>query len=182
MRTAIWKNISKRQLLPENIYYLISSYIFWIFLWSKKSHQELSKKKPEETSEKKNFSFSILLFPIWKLMWQTSFMSFNAFLRMLLFSLSFLLQFSLIFISPWRLYHSVVFITKLPDETLVLVIAFLLIKLFKFRYYSFLKDFIWEGLDTEVLSSFFMDLKEEFTLHKNCPWKLEMDIANGNCE
>ena len=84
----------------------------------------------------------------------TSFMSFNAFLRMLLFSLSFLLQFSLIFISPWRLYHLAVFIAKLPDENLVLVIAFLLIKLFKFRHYSFLKDFIWEGLDTEVLSSF----------------------------
>ena len=56
-----------------------------------------------------------------------------------------------------------VFIAKLPDENLVLVVASLLLKLFKFRFYSFLKDFlcvkkvilfkVCRSLDTEVFSS-----------------------------
>ena len=33
------------------------------------------------------------------------------------------------------------------------------------------------GLDFD----FFMDLKEEVTLHKNCGWKLDREIADGNC-
>ena len=62
------------------------------------------------------------------------------------------------------------FIAKLPDENLVLVIAFLFLNLFKFRYFSFLKDFVkkkvilsifinvQEGSDTAVLRSFWENL------------------------
>ena len=75
---------------------------------------------------KKSFSFSIL-FLLWKLILSTLFMSLNAFSRLLS-------QLKIIWIiSFWRLYHLRGFITKLRDGNL-LFIAFLLLKLFKFRY------------------------------------------------
>ena len=45
----------------------------------------------------------------------------------------------LIFISSWRWYYLVLFIATLLDENLVLVVAFLLLKLFKNRYLCFWK-------------------------------------------
>ena len=103
-----------------------------------------------ESSTKKSFSFSTL-FPICNLMLSTSFMSLSAFLQMLSyllqlniiwisFSISFFSQFLHIFISSWRLYHFKVFIAKLWDDNLILVMAFRLLKLYKFRYLSFLKS------------------------------------------
>ena len=70
-----------------------------------------------------------------------------------------------IFTSSWRLYHLVVFIAKLWDDSLILVMVFLLLKLCKFRYPSFLKSslvcekrfffsFLKAGLDATVLSPF----------------------------
>ena len=53
----------------------------------------------------------------------------------------FLKQCLQIFISSWRLYHLVVFIAKLWDDNLILVMPFLLLKLCKFRYLSFLKSY-----------------------------------------
>ena len=126
-------------------FFLISSKYF---LDPKTLSKNCLTKEHEEISAKKNFTFSILLFPVWKLILSASIISFNSFVRIFLFSLSFLLQFSQIFIFPWSLYNLVVFIAKLPDENLVLVVASLLLKLFKFRFYSFLKDFLclWKKL------------------------------------
>ena len=141
-------------------FFLISSKYF---LDPKTLSKNCLTKEHEEISAKKNFTFSILLFPVWKLILSASIISFNSFVRIFLFSLSFLLQFSQIFIFPWSLYNLVVFIAMLPDENLVLVVASLLLKLFKFRFYSFLKNFlcvkkvilfkVCRSLDTEVFSS-----------------------------
>ena len=107
----------------------------------------------KEPLAKKRFSFSILL-PICNFMLSTSFLSLNAFLRILSFLLqlklilekfTFLLiwisfciyffsQFLQIFISSSRLYHLLVFIAKLWDDNLILVMVFLLLKLFKFSF------------------------------------------------
>ena len=104
----------------------------------------------KKTLAKKSFSFSTL-FSTCNLMLYTSFMSLNAFLWILSYILqlkiiwisscfSFFLQFLEIFISSWKLYHLVVFIAKLLDDNLILVIAFLLLNLCKLRYLSFLKS------------------------------------------
>ena len=81
-----------------------------------------------------------ILFPIENLMLSTSFMSLNAFLRILSYllqlkitwislSVTFFSQFLQILISSWRLYHLVMFVAKLWDENLILVMALLLLKL-----------------------------------------------------
>ena len=131
---------------------LVSSYFHGLLPRFKGFHQELPKyvKSFQRAFSKESFSFSTL-FPICNLMLSTSYMSLNAFLWMLLyllqlkiiwisFSISFFSQFLQILISSWRLYHLVVFIAKLWDDNLILVIAFLLLKLCKFRYLSFLKS------------------------------------------
>ena len=82
------------------------------------------------------------------------------------FSISFFSQFLQNFKSSWRVYHLVVFIAKLWDDNLVSFMAFLLLKLCKFSYISFLKSsFVYEkscsfqeGLDATVLSSFFENI------------------------
>ena len=115
---------------------LIFSYFHCLLLRFKGSHQELPKhiKSFQRSFGKKNLNFSTL-FPICNLMLSTSFMSLNAFLRMLSyllelktiwisFSISFFSQFLQIFTSSWRLYHFVVFIAKLWDDNLILVMAF----------------------------------------------------------
>ena len=76
-----------RSIIVKKIYCLISSNFLWICPRFKDS------KELEETSANRSFSFCIL-FPLWKLMWSASFMSFNAIFRLLLFFISFLLQFS----------------------------------------------------------------------------------------
>ena len=72
-----------------------------------------------------------------------------------------------VFISSSILYRLVVLLAKLWDDNFILVMVFLLLKLCKFRYLSFLKSsFVCEksysfhfwkckgGLDTKVFSSF----------------------------
>ena len=76
-------------------------------------------------------------------------------------------QFLQFFKSSWKLYHLVVFVSKLWDDSIILVTPLLLLKLCKFRYLYFLEFFcLWkkvvlfiflsvkEGLDATVLSSF----------------------------
>ena len=80
-----------------------------------------------------------------------SFMLLNAFIRLLSyllqlkiilipFCICFFSQFLENFIFSWRFYHLVVFIGKLRDNKRILVMAFVLLKLCKFRYLSFLKS------------------------------------------
>ena len=121
---------------------LIYLYFLSMFPRFKDSHQELSQeKKPKEPWAKTSFSYQYL-FLVWKWM---SFMSFNVFHQTLsclsqlkivwiAFCISFLLRFSQIFISPWRLYHLVEFTAKLWDDNLVLLTAFLLLKLYQFKH------------------------------------------------
>ena len=152
----------------------------------------------KEPPAKESFSFSTL-FPIFNLMLSTYYMSLNAFLRKLsyssqlkikwiLFSFSFFSQILQMFISSWRLYHLVAFIAKLWDDNLILVMAFLLLNLCKFRWLPFLKSsfffvekvvlFIFvsakEGLDATVLSSFLEKPASfyipSYLFHHSTPW------------
>ena len=83
------------------------------------------------------------------------------------FFISFFSKFWQIFISSWILYHLVVFIVKLWDDNLILVMVFLFVKLCKFRYFSFQRVLLFvkkichfhfisvkEGLDATIRSSF----------------------------
>ena len=112
--------------------------------------QKLSKEKNKNLWLRKVFVF--LLFLALKLVLSTWFTSFSAFLWMLSYlsqlKLSYnfhFLLFSLLIFAILNTFldinHLVLFITKLWDGNLLLVIAFLLLRLFKFRYLCFLKTF-----------------------------------------
>ena len=123
----------------------------------------------------------------------------NFLMTMISFSVSFFSQFLQISISSWRLYQLMVFIAKLWDENLILFMAFLLLKLKKFRYLSSLKSsfvcekkvvlFIFisvkQGLNATVFSfffgktyAFFIFLLIYFTIQHLDMFKMRLDIPS----
>ena len=123
------------------------------FLHSKTLTRNSLKKRTWRNFGEEKFIFSIL-FPIRKLIWSSSFMSFKDFLKMLLFLISFLLQFSqfLYLVGDYSTYSCL--LLRHQIRIFVLVIAFLLLNLFKFRYFSFLKDFV----KKKVILSIFLNV------------------------
>ena len=118
-------------------------------------------------------------------------------MTMISFSVSFFSQFLQISISSWRLYQLMVFIAKLWDENLILVMAFLLLKLKKFRYLSSLKSsfvcekkvvlFIFisvkQGLNATVFSFFFGKTYAFFYIpsylfHHSTPWYVQDEVRH----
>ena len=132
---------------------LISSYSHCLLPRFKGSHQELSKyiKIFQRSFCKENFQFlyliAYLLFNVIHIIYVVKCPSSNVIILIatknymnFIFHFFVFSQFLQILISSWRLYHLVVFIAKLWDDNLILVMAFLLLKLCKFTYLSFLKS------------------------------------------